>query len=365
MTISISPHYWMARVAYWLWHHVEGNEEAPFHASYQTLVLRSRDPVQAIRESFDELEALQAQLLHARKLETMEGDRVAYARSVITKAMETAAARFSAMDPDAAEWNQLQEASKKLRQEEQRLISKGVDLERKHGGVALAGLMEKGYGTPSYKGRGLGKWMDDRLAKRIGFAEFQARKKKLTARIQQARSQWEEAKREERKARGLMERSWKERGIRHADRKTIDGAERLRQMADLTSEEIRSVRMDLERNSARARRETADAIAAFHRLAAEDLQTLIPLLAQASEEDLTGWPDIDTTVFVSAVGERDLARTSLLQKANQGFMGQGEPPDSPLPTWILLAYGNTKGLPGTAMAQASMGAGALLDKLST
>lgn len=363
MTTSSSTPYWLARVAYWLWQGTEGIGGTSFYIPYRTLKEEVEEHVQFIREASDTLETLQAQLLHARRLETMKGDRVAYARIVITKTMETAAARFSAMDPDAEEWNQLQEESRKARQEEKRLIGKGVDLERKHGGGVLAGLLEKGYGTPEYKGRGLSKWMDDRLAKRTGFKEFQNKKKKLSGRIQKARARWEQIKRQERQARAQMERSWQERGIQHADRKTIEGAESLRQMAELSTEEIRAVRMDLERNSAQARRKTIESIALFHRHAAEGLQTLLPLLREASKEDLSGWPEIDDTAFTDTVGDRDLTRTSFLQKANQGFMGQGEVPESSLPTWILLAYGNTKGLPGTAMAQASMGTGNLLKSL--
>lgn len=361
--MTSTPSYWLARVAYWTWLHTEGQEDSPFFPSYQAFGSQARPLVEAIREAFASLEALQSQLLHARELEHMKGDRVAYARRVITKTMEEAAERFSAVDPDAAEWNALRERARQAREEEQRLIGKGVELEKKHGGGAMASLIKKGYGTKAYQGRGLGKWLDDRLAKRVGFSKFQSKKRSLAKRIAQAREAWEAAKREERQARTQLEHSWRERGVRYADAKAVSMAEALRQMADLTGEEIGAVRMDLERNSAQARRAAIEAVATYHRQAGELLAALVGDLAKAPAEDLEGWPDIDETAFVDTVGDRDLARTSLLQKTNQGFMGQGTFPDSSLPAWILLAYGNTRGLPGTAMAQSSMGTGDLIDRL--
>ena len=306
--------------------------------------------------------ALRQGLGHANRVKEAIalGDALASrAEEVMQKALTDAGPRFSEAHPAAQKLAQSQETLGLAVQQEHAIMNEGLELERKHGSAQMAALLAKNYGTPSYKAGRLEKWMDERTAAKVGLNEFIQQQNQLMARLNHARQAREAAQAQVALDQRAMEAAWEQSGMSYVNAVDLEDARQWQSLAMLDGAQLQALLRQAEHDNGQARRALAQTICEFHKAVGA------PLKAFCSEDHSgQGLPEIDPTPFVSSHprSDEDHARVDTLRKTHLAFLGQGHWPNQELPAWVLLAYGNTDGLPGATMAQTTMGATSLLDE---
>lgn len=355
--------YLVARLVAGLWHHWEANPSHPLALHYNSMAKKAEGPLSKVREADQHLRNNLLQLQRVREAIKMgPEERGQQAEQRMRTVMEEAGERFSSANPMAIKLTRSRESFEQALAHEQAIMNEGLELERQQGNSQVAALIAKHFGTTAYTARGLEKWKDERIAKKVGYTSFMETQKQLMAKLDRARAQLSIARGRLDSDQAEMESSWADSGMRYVNPESLDDARQWQSLSEASEEALEEILKSLEQEGSLARRALNQAVLDFHAQVGNEMK---PLISRADPHDngkLLG-PGINPAPFIhSKPGSTlDRARLETLRKTHLSFLGQGASIASDVPEWVLLAYGNTEGLPGATMAQSGMGAGLLTE----
>ncbi len=356
---DLRPQYWTARVLSWAWQGWQPLPDSRLAGPWTAFIQAIEVELKALQaadnglwEAFAAGDALRFAQQEALTRET-------HARHELQEALTSSGPRFQAEDPDARAWRQAADAVAELEQLKEGILSRAEEHEQQIT-PEIAGLLERRFGHEDYNGGMVQHWSDKRLAAKIGFEAYDRKRWALGQQLDRVNRQLTEAHAVLTPAKQSMERAWQMKGAVYLDEASIAPARQALADAEAERERWDTATIPSDMNPMARRQALIQAVARFHKASQESLVEITMAVMHhvlENPEEASSLPDIDRVPFLRTMGhaDTDLARKDRVRKASNAlFEGLASEPDPCFPVWITVAYGNTEGLPGSALTQASL-----------